>query len=114
NTAKVLSGSGISIKWLPFRKACEVMVISVVTDLISSEKSISNSLSLLKSLGFSASPSHVATLEREVTCTTKDTNVQKTTILKISRAWGTPAAKGSMAKIIGTATRNPTQDTKNL
>src|SRR5690606_41898391 len=90
------------------------MLISVVTDLILSENSISNSSSFFISLGFSASPSQVATLDSEVPCTTKETRVQKNTILKMRLECGTPAANGSMAKMIGTAPRRPTQETKTL
>src|SRR5690606_39442900 len=113
-TARVLSVKGISIRLFPPLNDRGVIVISVVTDLISSENSISNSSSFFNSLGFSASPSQTAALDREVPWTTKDTKVQKKTILNISLAWGTPAASGRMAKMIGTAPRKPTQETKVL
>src|SRR5690606_30287254 len=94
----------------PFESAEAVTFISEVTDLISSENSTSKSSNYLKPTGFSASPNHFATCEREVPCTIKEIKVQKNTILNIKSAWGTSAAKTIIAKIIGTAPRKPTQE----
>ena len=43
-------------------------------------------------------------------CTISDRIVMKNTTLKISRAFGTSATSGYVAKIIGTAPRRPTHE----
>ena len=64
--------------------------------------------------GASAKPSHLATIGNDVPCTSKETMVITKTILNIHLACGTPAAKGKIAKIIGTAPLKPTHETYNL
>src|SRR5690606_32699330 len=65
-------------------------------------------------LGLSARFSHLATNGSDVPCTINETKVQKNTMLNISLALGKSATSGNMAKIIGTAPRNPTQDIYTL
>ncbi len=85
--------------------------ISVIIDLISSEKSISKFLSFFIPLGVSVSPNHLAIIANDVPCTNKETSVHKNTILKMVRASGTFSLRTKTAKIIGTAPFNPTHET---
>src|SRR5690606_38785664 len=97
-----------------FSKACLVIFISEVTDLISSENSTSKFLSPLIVLGSSTKLRSLAIWDRVVPCTTRETRVQKKTMLNINLALGISAARTIMAKIMGTAPRRPTQDIKIL
>jgi len=90
------------------------MVISQVTDFISSENSMSKSV-WLDGLGVSSeTPNHLAIVEIVVPCNIKEISVQKNTMLKINLAFGTSWAKGKIANTIGTAPLNPTHDIKVL
>ena len=113
-TTNVLSGKPKSIRWQPRSNTLSVTVISVVTDFISSEKSTSKSSSSRNRAVRSSSFSHLAICDSEVPCTSNDTSVHKNTMLNMNRACGIPAANGMMAKMIGTAPRNPHHATYTL
>src|SRR5690606_23929462 len=57
--------------------------------------------------------SHFATTESEVPCINTDVTDTKNTILKIISAFSMPASNGYVAKTMGTAPRNPTQEIYN-
>gem|GEM_PF-3546937 len=102
-----------SINLPPDESMDDVISISLVVDFISSGKSMSNCCGEADETGAGGSdtPNHFATSGSDVPCTTRLTKVHRNTMLNISSLCGTPEARHRMAKIIGTAPLNPTQET---
>ena len=112
--ANVFSGIPKSISRDPPESMMRVISISEAADFISSGNSISKLSIFGFSSGGSETPNQRAIGERLVPCTIRLTSVHRNTILNIVSLSGMPEALHSMAKIIGTAPRNPTHDTNTL